>query len=89
MAEIGACPLIVEAVFEEPKVKLEVFQQLAPHLADDTIVATNTSTIPVTGLATAVKRQERFVGIHFSIQRRLWNWWRSSAATTRRRRRWM
>ena len=65
MAEIGACPLIIEAVFEEPKVKQEVFQLLAPHLADDTIVATNTSTIPVTRLATSVQHQERFVGIHF------------------------
>ncbi|MBS7705541.1 3-hydroxyacyl-CoA dehydrogenase NAD-binding domain-containing protein [Chelatococcus asaccharovorans] len=62
---LGACDLVIEAVFEDPKVKAEVLGRIDAVLRDDAILATNTSTLPVSGLARAVTRPERFVGIHF------------------------
>ena len=59
------CDLIVEAVFEDPKIKAEVTQKVEAVIADDAIFATNTSTLPITGLAEASARPDNFIGIHF------------------------
>lgn len=59
------CDLIVEAVFEDPKVKAEMTQKVEAIIPQDCIFASNTSTLPITGLAKASKRPEQFIGIHF------------------------
>jgi enoyl-CoA hydratase / 3-hydroxyacyl-CoA dehydrogenase len=57
--------VIVEAVFEEEKVKRALFDQLAPTISDETIVATNTSSLSVTRLQEPFPHPERFAGLHF------------------------
>ncbi|MFT6389496.1 MAG: 3-hydroxyacyl-CoA dehydrogenase/enoyl-CoA hydratase/3-hydroxybutyryl-CoA epimerase [Cellvibrionaceae bacterium] len=57
--------IVVEAVVENPKVKQSVLAEVEQHISDDTIIATNTSTISVDLLATALKRPENFCGMHF------------------------
>src|SRR5262249_10931663 len=56
---------VIEAVFEDPKVKHEVFKEIEPHLAPDALLASNTSTLPITGLAENVTRPDDFIGLHF------------------------
>ena len=62
---LKGCDLIVEAVFEDPKVKAEMTQKVEAIIGDDAIFATNTSTLPITDLAGASKRPGQFIGIHF------------------------
>lgn len=62
---LKGCDLIVEAVFEDPKVKAEVTAKAEAVMNGDGIFATNTSTLPITMLAKASSRAEQFIGIHF------------------------
>ena len=62
---LDGCELIVEAVFENRALKAEVTREAEPMLAPDGVFASNTSTLPITGLAAASARPERFVGLHF------------------------
>ncbi|MGS0639933.1 3-hydroxyacyl-CoA dehydrogenase family protein, partial [Citrobacter sp. VF227] len=67
-ADYGAlaeCDLVIEAVFEDPRVKAEVIQKVEAVIRADAIFASNTSTLPITGLAKASQRPAQFVGIHF------------------------
>ncbi|HEX4767173.1 MAG TPA: 3-hydroxyacyl-CoA dehydrogenase NAD-binding domain-containing protein [Lichenihabitans sp.] len=64
-ATLGACDLVIEAVFEDPKIKAEVARRVEPRLGAEAVWASNTSTLPITSLATSSTRPERFVGIHF------------------------
>ncbi|MCA3451155.1 MAG: enoyl-CoA hydratase/isomerase family protein [Rhodobacter sp.] len=64
-AALAGCDLIVEAVFEDPKVKAEVTARVEAATGADCIFATNTSTLPISGLAKASQRPEQFIGIHF------------------------
>ncbi|MFZ0043155.1 MAG: 3-hydroxyacyl-CoA dehydrogenase NAD-binding domain-containing protein [Solirubrobacteraceae bacterium] len=57
--------LVIEAVFEDPKVKAEVMAEIEPHLAPDALLASNTSTLPITDLAQNVSRPAEFIGLHF------------------------
>ncbi len=57
--------LVIEAVFEDPEVKDAVYRELCLFVPDDCIIASNTSTIPITRMARAVKNPERFAGAHF------------------------
>ncbi|MBV9045971.1 MAG: 3-hydroxybutyryl-CoA dehydrogenase [Alphaproteobacteria bacterium] len=57
--------LVIEAATEDEAVKKKIFQDLTPRINDKTLLATNTSSISVTRLATATDRPERFIGIHF------------------------
>ncbi|MFC3616263.1 3-hydroxyacyl-CoA dehydrogenase NAD-binding domain-containing protein [Lutimaribacter marinistellae] len=63
--QLKGCDLIIEAVFEDPKVKAEMTQKVEAIIPEDCIFASNTSTLPITGLAKASKRPEQFIGIHF------------------------
>src|ERR1043165_917242 len=56
---------IVEAIFENEQAKLDIWKKLAAICKEDALLATNTSSISITKLAAAVKRPERFVGMHF------------------------
>ena len=64
-ALLAGCDLVIEAVFENRDIKREVTQKAAAVLGPDAIFASNTSTLPITGLATAYPRPERFIGMHF------------------------
>ncbi|MEB8388013.1 3-hydroxyacyl-CoA dehydrogenase NAD-binding domain-containing protein [Rhodobacteraceae bacterium KMM 6894] len=64
-AALQGCDLIIEAVFEDPKVKAQVTQEVLKHVGDDCIFATNTSTLPISELAKASDKPEQFIGIHF------------------------
>ncbi|MCS6946654.1 MAG: 3-hydroxyacyl-CoA dehydrogenase NAD-binding domain-containing protein, partial [Steroidobacteraceae bacterium] len=64
-ARLGDCELVIEAVFEDRAVKCEVAQRAETVLSSDAIIASNTSTLPISGLAAATRRQERFIGMHF------------------------
>jgi 3-hydroxyacyl-CoA dehydrogenase/enoyl-CoA hydratase/3-hydroxybutyryl-CoA epimerase len=57
--------LVIEAVFEDPKVKAQVFAEIEPHLADDALLCSNTSTLPISQLAQHVSRPADFIGLHF------------------------
>jgi len=59
------CDLVIEAVFENMKVKQQVFQELEKVLPETAIMATNTSALSITQVASAVKRSEKVIGIHF------------------------
>ncbi|WP_419997885.1 3-hydroxyacyl-CoA dehydrogenase family protein [Streptomyces boninensis] len=57
--------IVVEAVFEQLEVKQEIFRTLDGLVKDDTVLASNTSAIPITKIAAATQRPERVVGAHF------------------------
>ena len=59
------CDLIVEAATEREEIKRGIFADVAPRLRDDAILATNTSSIPITRLASASPDPARFIGVHF------------------------
>jgi 3-hydroxyacyl-CoA dehydrogenase/enoyl-CoA hydratase/3-hydroxybutyryl-CoA epimerase len=62
---LAGADLVIEAVFEDPQVKKDLFARVEPLVAEDALLASNTSTLPITGLATGVARPEDFVGLHF------------------------
>ncbi len=64
-AALAPCDLIVEAVFEDPKIKADVTARVESAVGADCIFATNTSTLPITELARAAQRADQFIGIHF------------------------
>jgi 3-hydroxyacyl-CoA dehydrogenase/enoyl-CoA hydratase/3-hydroxybutyryl-CoA epimerase len=64
-ADAAGADLVIEAVFEDPKVKAQVFGEIEPHLADGALLGSNTSTLPITGLAEGVSRPDDFIGLHF------------------------
>jgi 3-hydroxyacyl-CoA dehydrogenase / enoyl-CoA hydratase / 3-hydroxybutyryl-CoA epimerase len=59
------CDLVIEAVFEDRKVKADVIAKIQAVIGDDAIFASNTSTLPITSLAAEFKDPPRFIGIHF------------------------
>ncbi|MEH2588249.1 3-hydroxyacyl-CoA dehydrogenase NAD-binding domain-containing protein [Bradyrhizobium sp. AZCC 1721] len=62
---ISDCDLVIEAVFEDRKVKAETYAKAQPLLKEGAIFATNTSTLPINSLAEEWKDQSKFIGIHF------------------------
>ena len=64
-AEFSDCDIVIEAATESEDVKREIFRTLTPHLSDDALVATNTSSISITRLAATTDRPGRFIGMHF------------------------
>ena len=63
--EFGEVDLVVEAVVENPKVKMSVLAEVEAAVSEDTIITTNTSTISVDLLSSALKRPQNFCGMHF------------------------
>jgi 3-hydroxyacyl-CoA dehydrogenase/enoyl-CoA hydratase/3-hydroxybutyryl-CoA epimerase len=62
---LKGCDLIIEAVFEQREVKGAVTKEAQTMLAEGGFFASNTSTLPISGLATASNHPEKFIGIHF------------------------
>ncbi|MET8247466.1 3-hydroxyacyl-CoA dehydrogenase [Streptomyces sp. NPDC005202] len=65
LAELADCALVVEAVLERLDVKQELFRELEGIVADDCLLATNTSSLSVTAIGGALRNPGRFVGLHF------------------------
>jgi 3-hydroxybutyryl-CoA dehydrogenase len=63
--DLKECDMIIEAVFEDIKVKTEVFMSLDPICKKDTIFASNTSSLPITQMAAHMSRKDKFIGLHF------------------------
>ena len=63
--DLKDCDLIIEAVFEQRQLKALVTKEAAPMLAAGGFFASNTSTLPISGLATASSKPEKYIGIHF------------------------
>src|SRR5437773_11202245 len=63
--DLNGCDLIIEAVFEKRDLKAQVTKEAEPMLAAGGIFASNTSTLPISGLARASARAENFIGLHF------------------------
>ncbi|HSD81889.1 MAG TPA: 3-hydroxyacyl-CoA dehydrogenase family protein, partial [Solirubrobacteraceae bacterium] len=64
-AAAAGAALVIEAVFEDPAVKAQVFAEIEPHLAPGALLGSNTSTLPITELAEGVSRPADFIGLHF------------------------
>ena len=63
--DLSGCDLIIEAVFEKRELKAQVTKESEPLLAANGFFASNTSTLPISGLARASARPENFIGLHF------------------------
>ncbi|WEJ04336.1 3-hydroxyacyl-CoA dehydrogenase NAD-binding domain-containing protein [Pseudomonas sp. FJ2-5-13] len=64
-ADLAGCDLIIEAVFEDRALKAKVSAAAQNVVGADAVIASNTSTLPISGLATAVPDQAKFIGLHF------------------------
>ncbi|GAA0516040.1 3-hydroxyacyl-CoA dehydrogenase [Saccharopolyspora subtropica] len=62
---LAGCDLVIEAVFEDPAVKHQVYAEVQDVVDADALIASNTSTLPITELAEGVRRREDFIGLHF------------------------
>jgi 3-hydroxybutyryl-CoA dehydrogenase len=65
LADLGDCDLVIEAAYENLEVKQQLYRELEAAVRPDTILATNTSALSVTEIASATERPERVVGMHF------------------------
>ena len=63
--DLAGCDTVIEAVFESPELKKTVFQEVEDVVNPDALLGSNTSTLPITDLATGVQRPEDFIGVHF------------------------
>ncbi|UDF03857.1 3-hydroxybutyryl-CoA dehydrogenase [Asticcacaulis sp. AND118] len=64
-SELSTCDLVIEAATEDEEVKKAIFKSVSEHLKPEAILASNTSSISITRLATASDRPTRFIGLHF------------------------
>ena len=64
-ADFGECDFVIETAAEDEAVKRKIFKALIPHLSETAVIASNTSSISITRLATTTDRPERFIGMHF------------------------
>ena len=62
---LAPCQMVIEAATEREAVKRAIFEAVCPHLGPDCVLATNTSSLPITRLAAATDRPDRFLGMHF------------------------
>ena len=65
LSDMADCDLVIEAASEKEEVKTAIFAELCPQLKPEAMIATNTSSISVTRLASSTDRPERFIGLHF------------------------
>ena len=65
VSSLNSCDFVIEAATENEAIKASIFKALCPHLKPTAILATNTSSISITRLASATDRPEKFIGMHF------------------------
>ncbi len=88
-ADLAGCDLVIEAVFEDPSLKQQVFAEIAPYVNQDALLCSNTSTLPITELAAGVDRPERTSSVCTSSRPSTrCRWSRSSRARRPRTSRW-
>ena len=63
--DFAGCDLVIEAVFEDPSLKAQVFGEIQDVVNPDALLCSNTSTLPITELAEGVNRPDDFIGLHF------------------------
>ena len=63
--DFKGCDLVIEAVFEDPSLKAQVFGEIQDVVNSDALLCSNTSTLPITDLAEGVNRPDDFIGLHF------------------------
>lgn len=71
IGELGACDMVIEAIFEDLSVKRDLMRRLDEACSGDTIFASNTSTLSITQIASGSKRPDRVVGMHFCLPAQL------------------
>ncbi|MGB6165851.1 MAG: 3-hydroxyacyl-CoA dehydrogenase NAD-binding domain-containing protein [Pseudonocardiaceae bacterium] len=64
-ADLRGCDLVIEAVFEDPALKKKVFTEILDVVGSDALLCSNTSTLPITDLSSALERPAEFLGLHF------------------------
>ncbi|WP_258909195.1 3-hydroxybutyryl-CoA dehydrogenase [Pseudomonas putida] len=64
-AQLSSAQLVIEAATESLQLKQRILQQVAANVANDCLIATNTSSLSVTQLAASIEHPERFIGVHF------------------------
>ncbi|MEM6414889.1 MAG: 3-hydroxybutyryl-CoA dehydrogenase [Pseudomonadota bacterium] len=64
-SDLGACDLVIEAASENQEIKKKIFSDLSSVMGENSIIATNTSSISITALAAATERPQSFIGLHF------------------------
>lgn len=64
-SDLSDCDIVIEAVFENTELKHKVWAEIEAAVPEDCVLGSNTSTLPITELATGVKRPKDFIGIHF------------------------
>jgi len=65
LGDLAGCDLVVEAVFEDAALKAQMFGRIQDVIGEEALLASNTSTLPISELAAAVRRPEQFIGMHF------------------------
>lgn len=65
LSDLAECGLVIEAIVEDLAVKKQVFKSLSEHCGPEAILASNTSSLSIASIASAVEKPERFLGIHF------------------------
>ncbi|MCX6118207.1 MAG: 3-hydroxyacyl-CoA dehydrogenase NAD-binding domain-containing protein [Proteobacteria bacterium] len=65
IGSLASCDLVIEAIVENERIKIELFQNIDKILKPEGIIASNTSSIPITRLGSATKRPDKFIGMHF------------------------
>ena len=65
LADLAECDLVVEAAIEDMGIKQDIFRDLEEHCGEDVVLATNTSTLSITSIASVLEHPERVVGLHF------------------------
>src|SRR5699024_2796340 len=65
VAAVASCDLVIEAVKEDMEVKANVFKALDTHAKEHVILASNTSSLPITEIAAVTNRPEKVIGMHF------------------------
>jgi 3-hydroxybutyryl-CoA dehydrogenase len=65
LGELGSCDLIIEAVIEDLRVKKDLFKHLEQNSKPSTVLATNTSSLSVSSIASGTAKQDRVIGLHF------------------------
>src|SRR5699024_9690687 len=65
LEDLADCGLVIEAIIENLEIKKSVFKSLEEIVAEDTLLASNTSSLPITAIAAACEKNERVIGIHF------------------------
>ena len=74
LSALKGCDLVIEAIVENPEIKKKVFKQVEDLVADGTIIASNTSSLSITDLASCLEKPDRFIGIHFFNPAPLMKW---------------